>query len=76
MKPNPKNLKVRWKEHVNLYYSDDLFKSKKLALDGGNNIVLTNDYMFVAKAVSPTRLKIHVSKAEEGFLTFRQARMP
>jgi hypothetical protein len=37
---------------------------------------MTNHYMFVAKAVSSDNVKIAVSRAEEGFLGFRQARMP
>lgn len=37
---------------------------------------MTNHYMFVAKAVSPHTVQIYVSRAEAGFLEFRQARMP
>ena len=37
---------------------------------------MTNHYMFVAKAISSENVKIHVSRAEEGFLGFRLARMP
>jgi len=66
----------RWKQSVHLYYSDDFFKTQKNALDAGNSIVMTNHYMFVAKAVSSETVKIHVSRAEEGFLGFRLARMP
>jgi hypothetical protein len=32
--------------------------------------------MFIAKAISTTSVKIHVSRAESGFLDFRLARMP
>ena len=66
----------RWKQSVHLYYSDDFFKTQKMALDAGNSIVMTNHYMFVAKAISSETVKIHVSRAEEGFLGFRLARMP
>jgi predicted enzyme related to lactoylglutathione lyase len=66
----------RWKQTVHLYYSDDFFKTQKNALDAGNSIVMTNHYMFVAKAISSQNVKIHVSRAEEGFLNFRLARMP
>jgi len=48
----------------------------KSALDAGNSIVTTNHYMFVAKAISSDAVKIHVSRAEGGFLDFRLARMP
>jgi len=61
---------------VHLYYSDDFFKTQKNALDAGNSIVMTNHYMFVAKAISSEAVKIHVSRAEAGFLDFRLARMP
>lgn len=37
---------------------------------------MTNHYMFVAKAISSENVKIHVARAEEGFLGFRLARMP
>jgi len=37
---------------------------------------MTNHYMFVAKAISSEAVKIHVSRAEAGFLDFRLARMP
>jgi len=61
---------------VHLYYSDDFFKTMKSALDAGNSVVMTNHYMFVAKAISSDAVKIHVSRAEGGFLDFRLARMP
>jgi hypothetical protein len=66
----------RWKQSVHLYYSDDFFKTQKQALDAGNSIVMTNHYMFVAKAISNEAVKVQVSRAETGFLDFRQARMP
>jgi hypothetical protein len=66
----------RWKQSVHLYYSDDFFKTQNNALDAGNSIVMTNHYMFVAKAISSEAVKIHVSRAEAGFLDFRLARMP
>jgi len=38
--------------------------------------VMTKHYMFVAKAISSSRIMIHVSRAEDGFLEFRKARLP
>jgi len=32
--------------------SDDFFKHQTLALKAGNSIVMTNHYMFIAKAIS------------------------
>jgi hypothetical protein len=52
---------------VHLYYSDDFFKTEKKALDNGNSIVMTNHYMFVAKAISIHQVMIHVSRVESGF---------
>ena len=66
----------RWRQSVHLFYSDDFFKTQKNALDAGNSIVMTDHYMFVAKAISSEAVKIHVSRAEAGFLDFRLARMP
>lgn len=47
-----------------------------MALAAGNSIVMTNHYMFVARSISSESIKIHVSRAEEGFLQFRLARLP
>jgi hypothetical protein len=66
----------KWKQSVNLYYSDDWFKTKNLALESGNSIVMTNHYMFIALANSNDAVKVHVSRAKGGFLDFRQARLP
>jgi hypothetical protein len=66
----------RWKESVNLYYSDDFFKSQTLELKSGNSIVMTKHYMFVARAISEHQIEVHVSRAEEGFKQFNRARMP
>jgi len=45
-------------------------------LDGGNSIVMTQHYMFVAKAVSHEHVSIYVSRAHTQFLDFRRARLP
>ena len=66
----------RWKESVHLYYSDDLFKTSHNVLDAGNSIVKTDYYMFVAKAISQSTVKIFVSTAEDSFLDFKQVRIP
>ena len=66
----------RWKESVHLYYSDDQFKTEHQALDAGNSIVKTEYYMFIAKAISASAVKIFVSNAESGFLEFNQVRIP
>ena len=42
--------KKTWSTNVNLYVSDDFFKTKKIALTAGNSIIKTEHYMFCAKA--------------------------
>ncbi len=42
--------KKTWSPSVNLYYSDDFFNTKKMALNNGNSIIKTEHYMFIAKA--------------------------
>ncbi len=39
-----------WSPRINLYYSDDLFKTQKLVMNNGNTIIKTEFYMFIAKA--------------------------
>jgi len=68
--------KERWNENVHLYYSDDFFKTETQSVEGGNSVIMTNHYLFVAKAVSPHTVTIYTSRAEAGFLEFRSARMP
>jgi hypothetical protein len=63
--------KQKWKESVHLFYSDDWLKTKTQQLSAGNSIIMTDHYIFVGQAVSSTRVKIHVARAEEGFLKFR-----
>lgn len=33
-----------------MYYSDDFFENKKLVVTGGNSLIKTENYIFVAKA--------------------------
>jgi hypothetical protein len=46
---------------VNLYYSDDFFATKKMALNNGNSIIKTEHYMFIAKATKKESVEIYVS---------------
>lgn len=56
--------KKTWSPSVNLYYSDDFFKTKKLALNNGNSIIKTELYMFIAKANIKEYVEIFVSTQE------------
>ena len=61
---------------MNLYYSDDFFKTKKLALNNGNSIIKTDYYMFIAKATKAETVEIFVSTVLHGFTNFERTRMP
>jgi hypothetical protein len=68
--------KKLWSPSVNLYYSDDYFKTKKLALNNGNSIIKTDHYMFIAKATKRELVEIYVSSVLHGFLNFERTRLP
>ena len=61
---------------MNLYFSDDFYKSKKLALNNGNSIIKTDHYMFIAKATKREFVEIYVSNVLHGFLNFERTRLP
>lgn len=66
-----------WSPSVNLYYSDDFFKSpKKMGLANGNSIIMTDHYMFVAKATKREWVEIFVSTSLKGFLDFEKSKLP
>jgi len=69
-------LEKTWSPTVNLYYSDDFFKTKKLTLNNGNSIIKTDHYMFIAKATKRELVEIYVSNVLEGFLNFQRTRLP
>ena len=53
-----------------MYYSDNFFDSKKLVLTGGNSLIKTDNYIFVAKAGKNQVVDIYVSTLIHGFLNF------
>jgi hypothetical protein len=59
-----------------MYYSDDFFESKKLIVTGGNSLIKTENYVFVAKAAKSQLVQIYVSNLLHGFLNFEQAKLP
>lgn len=61
---------------MNLYYSDDFFATKKLALNNGNSIIKTEHYMFIAKATKKEAVEIFVSTVLMGFLNFEKSKLP
>jgi hypothetical protein len=65
-----------WSHTVNLYYSDDFFATKKLALAQGNSIIKTENYIFVAKANKKELVEIYVGTVLHGFLNFQECILP
>lgn len=65
-----------WNPIVNLYYSDNFFKSKNLLLSGGNSLIKTDNYMFIAKAAKHQYINIYVSNVQSGFLNLKEAKLP
>ena len=44
-----------------MYYSDNYFESKKIALSNGNSLIKTDNYIFCAKASKNDQITIYVS---------------
>ena len=61
---------------MNLYYSDDYFVSKKVALANGNSLIKTDNYIFCAKANDKELVSIYVSALIDGFVNFLPAELP
>ena len=59
-----------------MYYSDDFFESKKLVVAGGNSLIKTDNYIFVAKAAKSQLVSIYVSTLLHGYLNFEQTKLP
>lgn len=53
-----------------MFYSDNFFDSKKLILTGGNSLIKTDNYIFVAKAAKSQMVEIYVATLLHGFLNF------
>lgn len=53
-----------------MYYSDDFFENKKLVVTGGNSLIKTDNYIFVAKAQKSQLVSIYVANLLHGFLNF------
>jgi hypothetical protein len=66
-----------WSNAVNLYYSDNYFKSATLAVEGGNSLIKTDHYMFVAKAFQDQeQVLIYLADLSTGFTKFERATVP
>lgn len=49
-----------WKQDIDLVYSDDFFKTHKLALKGGNKFSLGDDFILVAKAFKDSQDEVEL----------------
>jgi hypothetical protein len=61
---------------VNLYYSDDFFETKKMALTNGNSLIKTENYIFCARATKKELVAIYVATINSGFVNFSLAKLP
>lgn len=66
-----------WSTQIDLFVSDDLFRTNTKILEQGNTIVRTPQYMFIAVShADERRVKIYSSNYESGFMKFRKVRLP
>lgn len=63
-----------WLVDVDLFVSDDFFKTQQMVLSGANKLVKTDHFMFASKYRSDTTVRIMISTAENDFLDFDRAR--
>ena len=70
--------KLSWSTEIDLYYSDDFFKSTPvMALENGNTIIKTPQYMFVSCShADQIRVQVYTSTYRTGFTDLRKARLP
>lgn len=70
--------KINWSVQIDLYVSDDYFKSAPTeALKSGNTIIKTPQYMFVSCSFSDQlRVKIYSSTFRSGFTNLKQVHLP
>lgn len=70
--------KLAWSTEIDLYYSDDFFKSSPvILLEHGNTIIKTPQYMFVSVSYEDQkRVSVYTSTFRSGFIDLRKARLP
>ena len=56
--------------------SDDFYKNKQLLVGGGNSIIKTENYMFIAKSTHNQMVQIYVSTLMSGFSSFTEIKVP
>ncbi len=70
--------KATWSTKIDLYMSDDLFKTPAvMVLEAGNTIIKTPQYMFIAASHSDEQhVRIYSSNALSGFKSVKSVRLP
>ena len=69
--------KLAWSTKIDLYYSDDYFANSVMALETGNTIIKTPQYMFVSSAQSDgIRVQIFSSTYRTKFENLKKVRLP
>lgn len=63
---------------MDTHYSDDYFKTKKMAVEGGNSLVVSDAYIFVAQSEKEYngRIKVMASHFDTGYEKFVMADIP
>lgn len=69
--------KLSWSVDIDLYYSDDYFKNAVMALEQGNTIIKTPQYMFVSCSHEDMiRVNVFASTYRSGFTNMKKTRLP
>ena len=70
--------KISWSTDIDLYFSDNYFQSSPtMALEQGNTIIKTPQYMFVScSTADQVRVNIYSATYRSGFTNLKRARLP
>lgn len=69
--------RLSWSTDIDLYYSDDFFETSTMALEQGNTIIKTPQYMFVSCSEDDmVRVNIYSSTYRSGFTNLKKAHLP
>ena len=77
-KHQSRSRKISWSTAIDLFMSDDYFKTTPvMALEQGNTIIKTPQYMFVScSAADQVRVTIYSSTFRSGFKNLKKVRVP
>jgi hypothetical protein len=68
----------KYDKRVDLYISDDLFKSKKILLERGNSFIFSENYLFGIEVLDEDKevVRLHVTDTIEVNVEFRATKFP